>query len=241
MSKRQHTEAEGPSQADLSKRVAELSIARLRELVLAAADGNAEFALEVMAEKEAACLSEERLDAKWLQLCEEAETIWHSLDRLRPSQQFSMAGQITERFEKNILQPVGELAPDDELHILTELADAAATPDSFEGEIWKNAIGGCGGGVIGSLAERMEEIFAACKSQRVAACKPVWEDIAERLDDYGMYEFDKLIEMAGGKTEKTFGKGKGGGLVFGARWSGGGGKGKGGGGYSVSRGRGGGR
>ena len=46
-----------------------------------------------------------------------------------------------------------------------------------------------------SLAERMEEIFERCDSKDVAACKANWEDIARRLEDYGMDEFDELIDL----------------------------------------------
>lgn len=234
MSKRQHNEstANGPSLAQLSKRVSELSAAQLRELVLAAACDSVDFALQVMEEKQAARMNKDQLDAKKQDFCNEAERVWHSLDRVKPSLQYTMAGQIVEQFERNILQPASELAPDDELHILTVLADATANCEDFEGEIWKNAIGGCGGGIIGTLAQRMEEIFERCDSKDVAACKANWEDIARRLEDYGMDEFDELIDLAGGKSAPTFGKrsGKGHYAVYS-------GFGKGSGGHSGGRGR----
>jgi hypothetical protein len=199
-SKRPHAEvADGPSPAQLSQRVNELSMARLRELVLAAAGNSVDFALQVMQREER--LSQEQLAAKTQSLCRAAEQVWHSLDRLRPSQQFEMSGQICAQFESSVMQQVCELAPDDELHILTELADAAADPECFEGEVWKTAIGGCGGGIVSSLAERIEAIVAKCDIRRIAACVSTWKEIAGRLADYGMDDFDALLDLVNRKSE----------------------------------------
>jgi hypothetical protein len=91
-------------------------------------------------------------------------------------------------------------SPEQTSETAVALADLLSDPGSFEGEVWKNAHGGCGGGAASTVAEAISDAVAEAKAALEnddAVFKTsliALRKVNDALEDYGIDEYAGCVE-----------------------------------------------
>jgi hypothetical protein len=93
-------------------------------------------------------------------------------------------------------------SPRERLATVVELAQMTSSPQGFEGVVWKNAIGGCGGGVISTIAEECLLAIADVKKlvpqgdESLKNALAAFESVSGGLEDYGLdHEYEEVVAV----------------------------------------------
>ena len=92
---------------------------------------------------------------------QEANSALHCIGHPEVGKQYNRTGQVSAAFSKalkKIASASSQQPADEKLGLLTKLMKLTFNQSNFAGEVWTNEIFGCGGGVIGDIAEALSAL-----------------------------------------------------------------------------------